>query len=115
MDKVPIEQLVDLEGLRKDKQRPTPKQIREALPPGWVLDEDNLHARRDLRVLAKDGWVLVIGLVVFGGAGFFLFYDSFPRGWRGISRFGLLIVLILFAGGIVGPMITKALTRKPKG
>ncbi|MDA1264381.1 MAG: hypothetical protein O2816_04805 [Planctomycetota bacterium] len=115
MDKVPIEQLVDLGSLRSDSQRPTPKQIREALPPGWVLEQDGLHARRDLRVLARDGWVLVIGLVLFGGAGFFLFYDSFPRGWRGIGRFGFLVALILLAGGIVGPMVTRALIRKPKG
>lgn len=112
MDPVPIEQLVDLESLRSDGQRPTPKQIREALPAGWVLDEDGQHARRDLRVLARDGWVLVVGLISFGIAGFFLFYDSFPRGWAGIARFGVLILLVLFAGGIAGPMITKALIRK---
>ena len=77
-----------------------------------VLDEDGLHARRDLRVLARDGWVLVIGLILFGAAGFFLFWDSFPRGWRGVGRFGLLLLLVLFAGGIAGPMITRALTRR---
>lgn len=112
MDKVPIEQLVDLSSLRDDGASPTPKQIREALPAGWVLDEDGRHARRDLRVLARDGWVLVLGLVLFGGAGFFLFYDSFPKGWRGVGRFGVLILLVLFAGGIAGPMITRALTRR---
>ena len=67
---------------------------------------------RDLRVLASDGWVLVIGLVLFGAAGFYLFWDSFPRGWQGLGRFGMLILLVLFAGGIAGPMITRALLRR---
>jgi hypothetical protein len=111
-DKVPIDQLLDLDALGTDGRAPSPKQLREALPPGWVLDEDGRHARRDLRVLARDGWVLVIGLVLFGAAGFFLFWDSFPRGWRGVSRFGVLILLLLFAGGVVGPMVTRALMRR---
>ena len=37
--KVRVEELVDLTRLRTDGQRPTPKQIRDALPRGWVLDE----------------------------------------------------------------------------
>ena len=112
MQKVPLEQLIDLSALRKDGREPTPTRLRQALPPGWVLDEDGQHARRDLRVLARDGWVLVIGLVLFGAAGFYLFWDSFPRGWLGLGRFGMLILLVLFAGGIAGPMITRALLRR---
>ncbi len=112
MQKVPLEQLIDLSTLREGGREPTPTHLRQALPPGWVLDEDGQHAHRDLRVLARDGWVLVIGLVLFGGAGFFLFYDSFPRGWRGLGRFGMLILLVLFAGGLAGPMITRALLRR---
>lgn len=112
MQKVPLEQLLDLSALREGGREPTPTRLRQALPPGWVLDEDGEHARRDLRVLARDGWVLVIGLVLFGAAGFFLFYDSFPRGWRGLGRFGMLILLVLFAGGLAGPMITRALLRR---
>ena len=112
MDRVPIEDLVDLAALRDDGRDPTPTQLRQALPAGWVLDEDGRHARRDLRVLARDGWVLLIGLVLFGAAGFFLFWDSFPRGWRGLGRFAVLIALVLFAGGLAGPMITRALKRR---
>ena len=51
---VPVEQLVDLEKLGREGRPPTPQQIREALPPGCVLDEDGKTARRDLRVLAKE-------------------------------------------------------------
>ncbi len=110
--KVPLEELVDLDALRAEGGEPTPRRLREALPPGWVLDADGRSARRDLRILARDGWVLVIGLVLFGLAGFFLFWDSFPRGWRGLGRFALLIALVLFAGGIAGPLITKAVKRR---
>lgn len=112
---VPLEQLVDLEALREGlpEGRPIPPQrLRDALPAGWVLAEDQLHARRDLRVLARDGWVLVLGLVSFGTIAVGLFYNTFPRGLRGILFAGTLIVLVLLAGGLVGPMITRALTRR---
>lgn len=113
-DKVPIEQLVDLAALATPGREPTPTRIREALPPGWVLEPDGRHARRDLRVLARDGWVLALGLVCFGAAGLGLFYSTFPRGLRGLGRFAALIVVVLLIGGLVGPMITKALMRKPR-
>lgn len=109
---VPIEQLVDVDSLRSDGARPTPKQLREALPAGWVLDEDGRHARRDLRVLARDGWVLVIGLLCFGAAGIAFFYEVFPKGGRGVLRFAILVAVVLLAGGLVGPMITRALLRR---
>ncbi len=112
MDPVPIEDLVDVEQLGRDGRKPTPKAIREALPPGWVLDEDGRTARRDLRVLARDGWVLVIGLVCFGAAGLAFLYDALPSGWAGVLRFGGLIGILLLAGGFVGPMITRALMRR---
>lgn len=112
MDPVPVEQLVDLDRLRADGRAPTPKEIREALPPGWVLDEDGRHARRDLRVLARDGWVLVVGLVCFGAAGLGMFWQTFPSGWRGVGRFAVLIVVVLLAGGLVAPGITRALQRR---
>ena len=107
-----MEQLVDLESLAADGRPVTPKAIREALPPGWVLDEDGRTARRDLRVLARDGWVLTIGLVAFGAAALGLFWSTFPRGWRGVGRFAALIALVLVAGGLVAPMITRALNRR---
>ena len=111
MDRVPVEQLVDLERLGEDGRPPTPKQIREALPRGWVLDEDGCHARRDLRVLARDGWVLILGLVCFGSVGIAMFWQTFPRGWAGIGRFAALVAVILVAGGLVAPGITRALNR----
>lgn len=112
MERVPLEQLVDLESLGRQGRPATPKAIREALPPGWVLDEDGKTARRDLRVLARDGWVLLIGLVSFGAAGLGLFWSTFPKGWRGITRLGTLLALVLIAGGFVAPMITKALLQR---
>ncbi len=113
-DSVPIDQLVDLDSLAAPGREPTRTRIREALPPGWVLEPDGRHARRDLRVLARDGWVLALGLVCFGAAGLGLFYSTFPRGLRGIGRFVGLIVVVLLMGGLVGPMITRALMRKPR-
>lgn len=110
--RVPVEQLVDVDALGSGGRPPTPKELRQALPPGWALDEDGKTARRDLRVLAKDGWVLVIGLVCFGAAGIGLFYQAFPRGWGGVLRFGALIFVVLIAGGLVAPMITRALNRR---
>jgi len=83
-----------------------------ALPAGWVLDEDGQHARRDLRVLARDGWVLVLGLVSFGTIALGLFWQTFPKGWAGVTRFAILIVVVLAAGGLVAPIITKALNRR---
>ena len=44
---VPVADLIDLASLGR---RPTPAQLRAALPPGWVLDEDGVTARRDARV-----------------------------------------------------------------
>ncbi len=110
--RVPVGDLVDLDALAAGGRPPTPKRIREALPPGWVLDEDGTTARRDLRVLARDGWVLLIGLVCFGVAGLAFFWDVFPRGWAGALRLVVLLVAVLLAGGIVAPMITRALNRR---
>ena len=115
MRRVPVEELVDLERLRAGGREPTRRQIRAALPPGWVLDEDGAHARRDLRLLAREGWVLLLGLILFGAAAFFLFWDAFPRGWRGVGRFAVLVALVVFAGGIAGPIITRALYRGRRG
>jgi len=103
---------VDLESLSEGGRTPSPRHIREALPPGWVLDEDGRSARRDLRILAREGWVLALGLVLFGGAAVILFMETFPKGWRGLARAGMMIALVLLAGGFVGPLVTRALHRR---
>jgi hypothetical protein len=112
MSRRPIEELVDLESLSGEGRDPSPRAIREALPPGWVLDEDGKTARRDLRILAREGWVLALGLIIFGGATIVLFMETFPKGWKGVGRAGLLIVVVLVAGGFVGPLVTRALNRR---
>ena len=109
MTRVPVEDLVDVDALRAGGRRPTPKELREALPAGWVLDADGRTARRDLRWLARDGWVLVLALVCFGAAGAGLFWSTFPRGLGGLARFAALVAVVLLAGGVVAPMITRAL------
>jgi hypothetical protein len=110
--RVPVEQLVDLSKLGANGRPPTPREIREALPRGWVLDEDGVTAQSDARLLFKEGWVLIVGLVCFGAAVIGLFYFTFPRGGAGWLRLAILIALVLVAGGIVAPMITRALNRR---
>ncbi|MEM7516384.1 MAG: hypothetical protein AAF368_05630 [Planctomycetota bacterium] len=110
---VPLAELIDLARLERESGRkPSPKTIREALPEGWVLCDDGLHAARDRRLLFKDGWILLLGLVCFGAAGLGLFWSTFPRGWRGITRFAIVIVVVLLAGGLVAPIITRSLNRR---
>ena len=102
---------VDLDAIQKGDRPPTPRAIRAALPRGWALAEDNEHAYRDARLLFREGWILVVGLVVFGGLVAVLFWQTFPNGWRGVLRLAGLMVLVLLAGGVVGPMVTRALNR----
>lgn len=109
---VPVEELVDLASLGRDGRPPTPRELRAALPPGWALDDDGLTAHRDARLLFRRGWVLGLGLVLFGAAGLLFFAEVFPRGWRGVGRFAVLVVVILLAGGVVGPIVTRGLMRR---
>ena len=111
-ERVPVEDLVDLAALRQDGRGPSPAKLRAALPRGWVLEDDHLHARRDARMIFREGWILLVGLVVFGSAGIGLFYMTFPRGWTGIVRALILLAALLVIGGLVAPMITKALNRR---
>lgn len=111
-ERVPVEELVDLGALRADGRAPSPAQIRAALPRGWVLDDDGRTARRDLRLVFREGWILLIGLVAFGSAVLGLFWWSFPRGVSGLVRFALVVGLVLLAGGLVGPLVTRALNRR---
>ena len=109
---MPVEELVDLERLRRDGLPPRPSDVRAALPPGWVLDEDGRTAHRDGRVMFSQGWILVAGLVSFGAAAIGLFWMTFPRGWAGVSRALILLVALIVIGGLVAPGITRALHRR---
>lgn len=110
--RVPVEQLVDLSKLGTGERPPTPREIREALPRGWVLDEDGVTAHSDARLMFKEGWVLIVGLACFGAAVIGLFYLTFPRGGAGWVRLVILIAVVVVAGGIVAPLITRALHRR---
>ena len=112
MREVPLEDLIDVASLRSDGRAPTPQQIREALPRGWAYDAKSGTAFRDGRLLFRDGWVLIVGLVSFGAVGLGLFWTTFPSGWRGISRFLSILLIVAIAGGVVGPMITRALSQR---
>ena len=111
-ERVPVSDLVDLERLAADGRPLTPARLRAALPRGWVLEPDGVHARRDLRLLFREGWILAVGLVSFGAAALGLFWWSFPRGVAGFLRFTLVIVVVLVAGGLVAPVVTRALNRR---
>ena len=109
---MPVEELVDLEPLRDLGRAPTARELRQALPRGWALADDGQHAYRDARLLFREGWILLLGLVVFGSAVGAFLWGALPRGGRGILRFVLLIGVVLLAGGIVAPLVTRALHRR---
>ncbi len=113
-ERVPVEELVDLGQLERDGRRPTPARLRAALPRGWVLEEDGLHARRDLRLLFREGWILLCGMVIFGGVSAALFWSVLPSGWAGVGRLALGVGVLLVAGGIAAPLITRALNWRGK-
>lgn len=108
-----VDEVLDRAALeRRLGRRPTQRDLREALPVGLCLDADGVHVRRDQRLFARHSAVLVIGLVAFGLAGLWLFQETFPSGWRGVLRFVLLISIVALAGGVVGPLVTRALLRR---
>jgi len=109
---VPVRELVDLERLAAGGRPPTPRALREALPRGWVLCEDGEHAVRDARLLFREGWILIVGLVVFGSVGLAFLFDALPRGARGLARLAALLGLVLVVGGWIAPRITRALQRR---
>ena len=111
-ERVPICELIDVEALSEDGKPPHPARLRAALPRGWVLEDDHLHARRDLRLFFREGWILIVGLAIFGGLALLSFWSVFPRGWSGVLRFAALVAIVLVTGGVVGPMITRALGRR---
>ena len=111
-ERVPIEELIDLEALSENGRAPPPHRIRAALPRGWVLEPDGRHARRDLRLVFREGWILILGLVTFGIAGLGLFVMSFPRGWSGWLYAAVLVGALLLIGGLIAPVVTRALHRR---
>lgn len=110
--RVPVEELVDLQRVGPGHRPPTPSELRAALPRGWVLEQDGAHARRDARLLFREGWILVVGLVSFGAVGLSFLLGAMPRGWGGLGRLAVLVVVVLAVGGLVGPMVTRALNRR---
>jgi hypothetical protein len=110
--RVRVDSLVDLSKIRRDGRPPTPAELRAALPNGWKLDDDGEHAVRDLRLFFSQSWVLVLGLVMFGAAGIGLFITTFPRGERALWRVAILIGVMVVIGGVIGPLITRALNRR---
>lgn len=109
---VPISELIDLASVGPGTRPPTPRELRAALPRGWALDDNLRTAHRDARLLFTEGWILVVGMVLFGGAGIFFFSTVLPRGFGGFLRFAAIAAAVLLIGGIAGPLITKALLRR---
>ncbi|HIG10818.1 MAG: hypothetical protein ABGY71_00205 [bacterium] len=109
--RVPVQDLVDLEALSPAGRPPHPARLRAALPRGWRLEEDPRYARRDLGLFLREGWILILGLLIFGAVGLYSFWSVFPGGLPGVARFAALVVLVLLAGGIVGPLVTRALMQ----
>ena len=108
---VPLEELIEPEHLRALGPAPNPAALRAALPRGWVPAEDGRHARRDLRLFFREGWILVLCLIVFGSLGVMFLLGAMPHGTRGLVRLGLLVVLLWAAAAVAGPRITRALRR----
>jgi len=111
-ERVPVGELVDLAQLGREGRPPTPAEIRAALPRGWVLEADGRHARRDGRVLFRESWVLISALLAFGTAGLGLFWQTFPRGWGGVVRALVLVLVMLVLGGWIAPLVTRAVYRR---
>jgi hypothetical protein len=113
MRRVPIQELIEPARLRALGPAPSPAALRGLLPRGWVLAEDGLHARRDLRLFFREGWILLACLVVFGSLGAMFVLGAVPRGWGGALRVLALVSIVWLAAGVAGPLVTRALRRAP--
>jgi hypothetical protein len=82
------------------------------LPRGWALDDDGRHAHRDARLFFREGWILALGLLLFGLFGGWFLAGALPRGGAGVVRLTLLIGLVALLGGVAGPLVTRALYRR---
>ncbi len=67
---------------------------------------------RDRRLFHRGSWILVLGLVCFGAASLGLFWQTFPRGPRGVLRALTLLAVLVLLGGVVAPVVTRALRRR---
>lgn len=110
--RVALAELLTSEELAALGPAPSPRALRGALPRGWVPCDDGQHAERDLRLFFREGWILALCLLVFGTLGAMFLAGAMPRGAGGLVRFALLIGLLVLAAGVVGPLITRALTRR---
>jgi len=111
-ERVPISELVDTARVGPGDRAPTPAELRAALPRGWALEENCEYAHRDLRLWFREGWILLLGLVVFGSVGLGFLWGAVPRGAAGLLRLVVLVVAVLIVGGLVAPAITRALNRR---
>jgi hypothetical protein len=108
----PVEELVDLARVGPGTRPPTPAELRAALPRGWVLEPDLRTARRDARILFREGWILALALVCFGAAGAGLFWFGLPRDPAALARFAAVAIALALLGGVVAPLVTRALHRR---
>lgn len=106
--RVPIAALVAPERLAALGSEPSPAKLRALLPRGWVPAEEGL-ARRDLRLFFREGWILASCLVVFGTLGAMFVLGAMPHGRGGGLRVLGLVGVVALAGGLAGPLITRAL------
>ena len=67
--------------------------------------------RRDARLLFREGWMLLLCLVCFGAVAAGIFAWGFPRGGSGWIRLAVAVAVLLLAGGIAAPILTRALRR----
>jgi hypothetical protein len=112
--RVPLEELIEPARLRALGPAPSPAHLRALLPRGWVPDEDGRHARRDLRLFFREGWILVLCLFVFGALGAAFLFGAMPRGLGGFMRVLVLVASVWLAAGVAGPRITRALKRSAR-